>query len=89
MAKAAIRSCMDSYLFKGTNRILDDFIGKDLVIITGKGLHTRSTNDPILQQTTLSILENEYGVSGAVKESNQGRVVVNVAKLKDFVTSRS
>ncbi|CAJ1940268.1 unnamed protein product [Cylindrotheca closterium] len=89
MAKAAVRSCMDSYFFGITNRMLDDRVGKDLVIITGKGLHTRSTDDPILQQTTLRLLQNEYGVSGAVKESNQGRVIVNVAKLKEFVTSRS
>ena len=80
---------MDSYLFRRTNRILEDRVGKDLVIITGKGLHTKSTDAPILQQTTLSLLQNEYGVSGAVNESNQGRVVVNVAKLKEFVTSRS
>lgn len=86
MTKAAIRSCMDSFML-GRNNRLDDRVGKDLVIITGKGLHTRPTGDPILQQTTLNLLKNEYGLSGAVKESNRGRVIVDVGKLKDFAES--
>jgi hypothetical protein len=89
MAKAAIRSCMDSYLFRKRNRIIREGGEKDLIIITGKGLNTVSNDGPVLQGTTLKLLESEYGLYGAVKDDNEGRVVLDVDILKEFVRSRS
>ena len=87
MAKAAIRSCMDAYLLK--KKIIREGSGNDLVIITGKGLNTARGDLPVLQGTTLNLLEKEYGLKGTVEDSNQGRVVVDTEKLKDFVERRS
>jgi hypothetical protein len=80
MAKAAVRCTIDSYLNKKNT-------SGDLVTITGKGLS--SVNDPILQGTTLDILEREYGVNGRVDDSNQGRIVVDLEILRVFVSSKS
>jgi hypothetical protein len=80
---------MDSYLFRKRNRIFREGVTKDLVIITGKGLNTINNNGPVLQRIALNLLEKEYGLYGAVKDSNTGRVVVDVDKLKDFVYRRS
>lgn len=89
MASAAIRSCMDSFLFRKTNHITKEGLEKDLVIITGKGLNTVNNAGPVLQRATLDLLEKEYGLLGAVKDSNTGRVVVDIDMLKEFVYSRS
>jgi DNA-nicking Smr family endonuclease len=84
MAKAAIRSTMDSYLERKNPEYSPS---KDLVIITGKGLN--SVNDPVLKGTVLRILTRDYGVEGKVEESNQGRIVVDVQALLEFVGSKS
>lgn len=87
MGKAAIRSCMDAFLQK-KGFFLEDS-GNDLVIITGKGLNTADGELPVLQSTTLELLEKEYGIFGHVEDVNQGRVIVKRDILKEFVQKRS
>lgn len=84
MAKAAVRSTMESYLRKKRN---SESLKADLVIITGKGKH--SANNPILQSTTLKILQKEFGVDGRVDDSNEGRIIVDLEVLRSFVSSKS
>ena len=81
MAKAAVRSFMDGY----SQRIdLPTEDAEDLVIISGKGLRSETT--PILQNAVLSVLCNEYGVEAKVDESNSGRIIVEGAALRDYVS---
>lgn len=89
MAKAAVRSCMDSYLLRNKKKTIKDTGEKDLVIITGKGLNTVNGDGPVLQDTTLSLLQREYGLHGTINDHNEGRVVLDVGTLKEFVGSRS
>ena len=84
MTRAALRSTLDSYL---ENRRGVESVGDDLMVITGKGLN--SIKDPILQETTLDVLTNEYGVQAQVDEFNAGRVIVRKELLGEFINAKS
>jgi hypothetical protein len=43
-------------------------------------------NDPVLKET---VLPRDYVVEGKVEDSNQGRIVVDVEALLEFVGSKS
>ena len=78
MAKTAIRSVMDNYQARS-----HDNITVDLIIITGKGL--RSVEAPILASAVAGVLQNEYHVVARQDEFNEGRLIVDVESLKNFV----
>ncbi|KAL3908076.1 MAG: hypothetical protein SGILL_008621 [Bacillariaceae sp.] len=83
MAKAALRNTFDQWLDEN-----DDAGGlsEDLVIITGKGLN--SAADPVLQNAAKEVLL-EYGIQGAVDQTNTGRIIVDIEKLLDCFGNRS
>lgn len=80
MAKAALRGFMDTLTRRSK---ADNKIG-DLLIISGKGLHSKK--DPILQTAVLSVLANEYRVDAKVDDSNQGRIIVTSRELRKFLS---
>ena len=83
MAKAAVRSHMDGF---GSSTQAEEAPNKteELLIISGKGLHSEKT--PVLQSAVLSTLKTEYGVEATVDATNPGRVVVSKAELEKFVS---
>lgn len=78
MAKAAVRSFMEGYSLRSEPVGPDD----DLLIITGKGLH--SEKNPVLQEAVASVCSEEYGVEVQVDEQNRGRVILPGKTLADF-----
>ena len=83
MARAAVRSTMEGYLFGKSEARRDT----DLVIITGKGIN--SENEPILTKTVLEILEREFKIQGTVEKSNQGRVIIRETNLREIAAAQS
>jgi len=83
MAKAALRGFMDTLTRKHT---MNNKVG-DLLIITGKGLHSKK--DPILQTAVLSVLANEYRVDAKVDDLNPGRIIVTSRELRKFLAMNS
>lgn len=80
MAKAAVRTYMDgSNLGGGKPRPISD----ELIIITGKGIH--SQKDPVLQESVIKVLSNEYGVRACVDESNWGRISIPPKELERYI----
>ena len=59
----------------------------DLLIISGKGLH--SVRDPVLQDAVISVLSTEYRVEGKVDASNPGRIIVTNEELRKFIAKNS
>ena len=84
MAKAALRSTIDSYV-NGSGKKGGPM--KDLVIITGKGLN--SMNDPVLKATVVDLLQRDYGLKCKMDDSNQGRLIVGSEELREFVETKS
>lgn len=83
MAKAAVRSFMDSFVRNSNASSSID----PVLIITGKGLH--SDKDPVLQRAVLSVLSDEYGVNCQVDEANTGRLTVSSEELRGLVARNS
>ncbi len=83
MAKAAVRSFMDGLTLRSeSNRTVGD-----LLIISGKGLH--SERDPVLQNIVLSVLSDEYRVEANVDELNSGRIIVTGEHLRKFIAKNA
>jgi len=82
MAKAAVRSLLDGY----SSRNDRDSCHNDLLIVTGKGLH--SEENPVLKNSIISVLANEYGIEATVDEHNPGRVIVPSYSLEQFLERR-
>jgi pentatricopeptide repeat domain-containing protein 1 len=91
MAKAAVRSYLDSLLASRNNAVVNDL---GWTIIVGKGLRSRD-NEPILLPTLRKLLEHEYGIDVSKSKSsedgeiNTGRLVVDGDTLRQFVASKS
>lgn len=81
MARAAIRSHLDSLLARTTEKRLPD---NDWTIIVGKGL--RSEDVPVLKSTVQTLLEIEFGIQWEILRENEGRLIVRKEILQDFVT---
>jgi len=80
MAKAAIRSHLDSLLSRDTEpHVLDE----DWTIIVGKGL--RSEDVPVLKTTVHSLLARDFGIAAKTDEQNEGRLIVQSQSLRDYV----
>ena len=79
MAKAAVRTYMDGSIIRNKSTQASE----DLLIITGKGIH--SEKDPVLRQAVVAVLLNEYGVNAVIDESNLGRTRVPAEELARYV----
>jgi pentatricopeptide repeat domain-containing protein 1 len=91
MAKAAVRSYLDSLLAsRNKNAIIDDH---GWTIIVGKGLRSRD-NEPVLLPTLRKLLEHEYDIdalkskSSENGENNIGRLIVDADTLRQFVAAK-
>ena len=78
MAKAAVRSHLESLLARKADRPDSDWI-----IVVGRGL--RSVEAPVLKSTVQSLLEAEYGIKSKVLRENEGRLIVQLEDLRAFV----
>jgi len=81
MAKAAIRSHLDSLLARTSEKRLPD---NDWTIIVGKGL--RSEDAPVLKLAVQAVLKSEFGIQSEVLRENEGRLIVRKESLRKFVT---
>jgi hypothetical protein len=83
MARAAVRSYLESLLAKGKNVEIKE----DLTIIVGRGNH--SSDEPVLATAVCRLLRNEYNIAPTIDEHNKGRVIIASDELKKFISNKS
>lgn len=84
MARAAIRSHVDSLLYRDPETSVPD---EDWTIIVGKGL--RSEEVPVLKTTVQSLLKTDYAITADIDSRNEGRLIVRSESLRDFISRKS
>ena len=82
LGRAAVRSYLES-LLAGRRTLADD----DLVIVVGKGLHSRN-NAPVLGAAITKMVSEEYGIAASVVESNTGRLNIAKQDLQKLIDTR-
>ena len=60
---------------------------QDIAVITGKGLRTIESMDPVLREKVPAFLNDIAGLETAVIGGNEGRFLITAASLKKWVTS--
>jgi len=78
MAVIAVRRQIEKMLYSSNNNKSSND-AKEIVFIVGKGKH--STDKPILMQTILQLLQEEYGINACIDENNAGRIRVPKASI--------
>jgi len=73
MAVIAVRSHLEKILYSSDDSKSSND-AKDIVFIVGKG--KRSENKPVLMQTILQLLQEDYEINAYVDENNAGRIRV-------------
>lgn len=80
MAVIAVRSHLEKILYSSDDSKSSND-AKDIVLIVGKGKRSEN-NKPVLMQTILQLLQEEYGINACIDENNAGRIRVPKASIE-------
>jgi hypothetical protein len=83
MAAIAVKSYMNLLLRSKK----EPSIKSDKVFIVGKGKGSRG--EPVLMQTVMKVLNEEFGLEAQVDEKNSGRIRVSKDRIESFIKVKS
>ena len=60
---------------------------QDIIVVTGKGLRTIESKEPVLREKVPAFLNDVAGLETTAIERNKGRFLITAASLEEWVTS--